>query len=81
MRILGLFDAETGVPVDSVEVEEASTGTKALTSETGTVSLAFMRDGGGLLRLAKAGYRPDTLTVTLSPRDTTPLTVILVKIK
>lgn len=81
LRILGLFDADTFLPIDSADVVEVSTGTRALTSETGTVSLAFMQTGGGLLRLTKAGYRSDTITVTLSPRDTNPLTLVLYRIK
>ncbi|MEP6619875.1 MAG: carboxypeptidase regulatory-like domain-containing protein [bacterium] len=78
-RLLGLYDAETGDPIAGAEVVEVASGTKGTTSATGTVSLAFVRDGGGRLALSKAGYRGDTVTVTISPRDTIPVTLVLFK--
>lgn len=78
-RILGLFDGDTGAPIEGAEVRELATGTAAITSATGTVSLAFMRDGGGPVVLSKAGYKADIVTVAISPRDTTWLTFILFK--
>ncbi|MEP6619874.1 MAG: carboxypeptidase regulatory-like domain-containing protein [bacterium] len=78
-RIMGLFDGDTGEPIEGAEVRELATGTKALTSPTGTVSLAFMKDGGGPVVLAKTGYKPDIVTVAISPRDTVWLTFLLFK--
>lgn len=78
-RILGLFDGDTGAPIEGAEIRELATGTTALTSPTGTVSLAFMRDGGGPVVLSKAGYKADIVTVMITPRDTTWLTYVLYK--
>lgn len=76
-RLLGVFDADSGAPIVAADVTEVATGTKAVTTLTGTVSLAFMRDGGGSLVLSKSGYGTITVAVSISPRDTVPLTLVL----
>ena len=52
-------------------------GNKSLTTNTGTVSLIFMPDGGGFVRIRKPGYELLTMLVGISPADTNPVTVIL----
>jgi hypothetical protein len=76
-RILGVYDARTGDALAGVEVADVMTGWKATTSPTGNVSLAYLPDGGSLVRLRKLGYVPLTLFVAITPRDTAPLTLLL----
>jgi len=76
-RLLGTFDEITGEPVAGVRVLDLLTGISALTTATGTVSLAFLQKGGGLVRVQKIGYEPQTLTVAISPVDTLPITLVL----
>jgi Carboxypeptidase regulatory-like domain len=77
VRILGLFDDGSGLPVAQADVEDLSTGNRVETSETGTVSLGFLAPGETRLRIRGSGYRVDTLAVHISPADSLPLTVLL----
>jgi hypothetical protein len=76
-RLLGVYDEASGEPVEGVRVLDISTGTSALTSSTGSVALFFLPDGGSLVRLQKVGYEVQTMPVAISPRDTTPITVVM----
>ena len=81
MRILGVFDEATGEPIDSVEVIDVSSGSKAVTTSTGTVALTYVPDGGGSVRLHKAGYKDVTLDVVISPTTLTPITATMASTK
>jgi hypothetical protein len=76
-RLLGVFDEQTGDPLQGAEVRDLYSGTVALTTATGTVSLAFLPAGRTLVVIRKLGYLPRTLFVTISPADTAALTLLL----
>lgn len=78
-RLLGVYDEQSGEPVDGVEVSDVMSGNKSLTTSTGTVSLLFLPEGASLIRLRKVGFGVQTMTVTISPADTAPITITLAK--
>lgn len=78
-RILGVFDNDTGESIEGAEIVDVLTGTTATTTKTGTVSLTFLPEGGSELLVKKAGYKPITIEVLISPRDTVPITLRLAK--
>jgi hypothetical protein len=79
LRVLGTFDEQSGDPIDGVEVMDVGSGTTAITTKTGIVSLFFLPDGVSLLRLRKLGFSPLTMNVTISPVDTIPITVVMTR--
>ena len=77
VRLLGVYDDATGAPLDSVRITDILNGNSSTTTVTGTVGLFFLPDGGSLVRLQKLGYEVQTMTIAISPADTTPVTVTL----
>ena len=78
-RVLGVFDADDGTPIEGAQVTDLLSGTFALTTRTGTVSLVFLPEGGSLVRIRKVGYLPTTMMAAISPADTVPITVLLTR--
>jgi hypothetical protein len=76
-RLLGVFDERTGDAIHGAEVRDLYSGTVALTTATGTVSLAFLPVGRTLVVIRKLGYLPRTLFVSIAPADTAALTLLL----
>ena len=76
-RLLGVFDERTGDPLQGAEVRDMYSGTVALTTATGTVSLAFLPAGRTLVVIRKLGYLPRSVFVTISRTDTAALTLLL----
>ncbi len=77
LRLLGTFDEQSGDPVEGVEVLDVASGTTAITTKSGVISLFFLPEGASMLRLRKLGFAPITMSVTISPADTAPLTVVM----
>lgn len=76
-RLVGVYDDQTGEPLEGVQVRDVVTGLSALTTATGTLSLFFVDTTGGVLSIRKLGFDAITLAVSNSPRDTVPLTIVL----
>lgn len=75
-RLVGVFDANDGTPIEGAEVIDVLTGYSALTTRTGTVALAFVDSNGTLLKIQRTGYVPFTAPVTNRAADA-PLTITL----
>jgi hypothetical protein len=78
--LIGVYDAVSGDPVEGVTVLDLGSGLSSATTATGTVSLLYLPDGGGLVRLQKVGYQPVTMRVAIGPTQTTPLTVVMERV-
>jgi hypothetical protein len=76
-RLLGVFDANTGEPIEGAQVADVLSKMSSLTTKTGTVSLIFLPDSGSIIRVQKVGYQPATMVVKISPEDTLPITMLL----
>jgi hypothetical protein len=76
-RLLGVYDVRTGDPIEGARVTDVLNQITAVTTATGTVSLAFLPDGASLVRIEKVGFKPLTVPVTISPIDTVPITLLL----
>jgi hypothetical protein len=76
-RLLGVYDDKTGDPIEGAFVTDLTTGTKARTTSTGTVSLAFLPEGTTPIRISKEGYEDLSIGVEISATATTPLTLIM----
>lgn len=76
-RLLGVYDMQTGDPIEGAEVTDILGKLTATTSATGTVSLAFLPEGQTMLRIRKVGYTAKTMAISISPVDTVPFTVLL----
>jgi len=76
-RLLGVFDDETGDPIEGADVADVNTGTRARTTATGTVSLVFLPEGGTPVRITKPGYEDLTIGVEISEDQREPLTLLM----
>jgi hypothetical protein len=76
-RIIGVFDARTGLPLAGVQVRDVFSGAVAATTATGTARLNFLtfRGGAALVELAKLGYQAKEIVV--SRADSVSITEIM----
>lgn len=80
LRLVGVYDIRTGEPLEGADIIDVLTGTSVKSSSTGTATLAFLPDGGSLVRIRKLGYELTTLPVSISPVDTLPVTILLARV-
>ena len=73
-RIIGVFDADAGTPLEGVQVIDAFSRAYTVTTETGTARLDFLtfRGAAAFVELRKLGYEPRQIVV--SRADTMPIT-------
>jgi hypothetical protein len=76
-RLLGVYDIARGEPLAGARVTDMVSHVAALTTPTGTVSLAFLSEGANLVRVERIGFQPATVSVRISPADTVPVMVLL----
>ncbi|HEY4218229.1 MAG TPA: hypothetical protein VGM67_13890 [Gemmatimonadaceae bacterium] len=77
MRLLGVYDDASGDPVEGVKISDVLGGASTITGKTGAISLFFLPEGTSVVRLQKLGYEVQTLTVTIAPDQTSPLTMLM----
>lgn len=78
-RVLGVFDALSGVPLRDVDVVDLFVDAMYRTPATGLVGLWVFqrRHDSAVVRVHKAGYRDTAFVVMVGARDTTPVPVFL----
>ena len=77
IRLLGVYDETSSEPLAGVRVLAINSGLSSLTTRTGTVTLVYLPPGLNAVRLQKVGYEPQTMSVSIGPADTTPVTVLM----
>lgn len=81
LRLIGVFDELSGQPLPDVSIVDSATGTFAVTSETGTATLAFLPDGAHTLRIRKEKYSEQSIHVMISAEDSVPITLMMTAAK
>jgi hypothetical protein len=76
-RVIGVFAAAGGAPLDDVAVISDSAMMQTVTNRYGAASLRFLPEGRTRIRLSKPGFRDTSFAVAIGPADTIPLTVLL----
>ena len=79
IRLLGLYDGETGDAIEGADVTDMLTGITARTTKTGTVALFFADTNGTLITIKKVGYQPASLMVATGLSDTVPITTTIMR--
>ena len=79
VRVVGVFDAESGEPIEGADVRDATTGLTAQTTRTGTMGLVLLYTTGTVIGIRKVGYQPATMLIGTALADTTPITATLVR--
>jgi hypothetical protein len=80
-RLLGLYDEKNGEPIGGATVTNVATGEHVETTTTGTVSLAFLPTGKSKIKISKPGYADMSIDISISQKDTIPLTIVLSRTK
>lgn len=80
-RLLGIYNASSGDPVEGAEVWDLIAKTYVVTSSTGTVSLAFVQSqhDSAAIWIRKLGFQDTTFIVKTGKADTIPITFFLPK--
>ncbi len=79
IRILGVFDDETGEPIEGADVSDLVSGLTVRTTKTGTVPLYLTDTSTTLIRIKKLGYQQSLFTLSTSRADTDPVTTTLLR--
>ena len=79
IRILGVFDNETGEPIEGADVTDLVSGFTVRTTKTGTVPLYLIDTTTTLIRIKKIGYQQSLFTLATARADTDPVTTTLLR--
>ncbi|MDE3174452.1 MAG: hypothetical protein KGN74_15385 [Gemmatimonadota bacterium] len=76
-RLVGVFDEETGEPIEGADVKDVISGLVTRTTPSGAAALFYTTSNHTLVTIRKIGYRPVVMGIGTGPADSTPVTVTL----
>ena len=76
-RLLGVYDAASGNPIQDAEVIDVINDVTVRTPASGLITLGFLPVGSSLVQIRKVGFAAETLLVSITARDTAPITIVL----
>jgi hypothetical protein len=74
-RLISTIDDLSGEAIADVEIFEESSNYAFLTSASGSADLVTIAPKGGKIHVRKTGFEEQTLSITMAPADTAPITV------
>ncbi|HEY5219341.1 MAG TPA: hypothetical protein VIJ16_06020 [Gemmatimonadaceae bacterium] len=79
VRLIGVFDEQSGDPIENADIRDMISGFTVRTTKTGTAALFLMDTTGTVLTIKKLGYHQAIAAITTAYTDTTPITTTLLR--
>ncbi len=79
IRVIGVYDDETGEPIQDADITDMITGFTVRTTKTGTAPIYYTDGPGTLVIIKKLGYQRSLIAVATLPADSIPVTTTLLR--